>query len=814
MHQFEYRLVKGTMENILWKIVYKGFEPEQEGLRETICALGNGYLCTRGAAVEAIPSEIHYPGTYIAGVYNRLPTHIAGRTILNEDLINCPNWMYLTFRIGDWEWFCPSSAKILFYQQELDMKQGFLYKKIRFQTHKGFRTRIEEKRIVNMAEPHLVALKYSITPENYSNSITVRTMLDGAMLNMNVERYRQLSFTHWQPYNLGRFGEDGIYLCKKTSSSDIGVCEAAKLRIVCGNKQKNISIEVLKHGKAVIGQEFRIFVEKGKTYDIEKIAAIYTTQDAGIKNPKTAAIKHLKNSKWFNQSLNIHIKAWAQLWDKIDLYIQGDAFSQKILRLHIFHLLQTASKHNVKIDAGFPARGLHGEAYRGHIFWDEIFAMHFFDFNLPDTAKALLMYRYRRLAQAREYAKVNGYKGSMFPWQSGSEGTEETQQIHLNPLSGKWGADHSCLQRHISFAIAYNVWRYYIISGDIEFLINYGAELLFSIAHFGASLTYYSNKDKRYHTKGLMGPDEFHEKLPNAESAGLQDNTYTNFMIVLTLLYAEKMLKIIPEKNKIRLLKKLGIDQAELKFWHKITYRMKIIINEQGIISQFAGYFKLQELDWAYYRKKYKNIHRLDRILKAEGKSPDAYKVAKQADVLMIFYLLPLSEVADILSNLGYKWNKNLLRKNYNYYVKRTSHGSTLSKVVHCYIAHILRKKKEAWDWYREVLESDIYDTQGGTTPEGIHTGVMGGSIDIALRAFAGVEITDDYLKITPKLPECWNKMKFQLCYKGKLINFKLSKSVLNIYISQNNAESFAIKFKINSSFFTIKTNESFKFSL
>ena len=216
-----------------------------------------------------------------------------------------------------------------------------------------------------------------------------------------------------------------------------------------------------------------------------------------------------------------------------------------------------------------------------------------------------------------------------------------------------------------------------------------------------------------------------------------------------------------------RILKKTKLSFKELKKWDRIIKKMNIIISEDKIISQFKGYFKLKELNWTKYRKKYKKIARLDRILKAEGKSPDHYKVAKQADVLMIFYLLSANEVRKIFTGCGYNIDKSLVKKNYDYYIKRTSHGSTLSKVVHCYLSQLVGRQREFWSWFQEVLKSDIYDTQGGTTPEGIHAGVMGGSIDIVIRSFAGINISDNELSINPKLPKKWKSLKLKLLYRN-----------------------------------------------
>ena len=766
-----------------WTIVYERFEPAEEALRETLCTLGNGYFATRGVVSESVASKIHYPGTYIAGVYNRLATNIAGRTVVNEDMVNCPNWVFLTFKIGNNEWFYPSMTRILSFKQKLDMRRGVLSRKIRFQNRKGHKTFVEMNRIVHIDNPHCGAFEYIIIPENYNEWVTVRTMLDGNVLNAGVERYRQLNSKHWKSSSLGNFQRNGIYLSMKTSRSKIEVAQAAKTRIFASEREIKPSIRHLKKGKERIGQEFKFFAQARSSYRIEKTVSIYTSKDEGVSNPTASAIADLTKPIRFKKLFETHQKRWEELWKKFDIKVEGHTFSQRILRFHIFHLLQTASIHNVKIDAGLPARGLHGEAYRGHIFWDEIFALHLYDLHLPEVSKSLLLYRYRRLAKARESAKSQGYKGAMFPWQSGSTGTEETQTVHLNPLSGEWGPDFSNRQRHVSFAIAYNAWQYWKRTGDFSFLVRYGAEMILSIASFWGSLVRYDSSDGRYHTKGVMGPDEFHEKLPGSLRPGLKDNAYTNFMIVWTLLRAQEVIRLLPEGSKKRIIKKIKLEQKELVLWDRIIHKMNIIMNDKGIISQFDGYLDLKELDWQSYRSEYENIQRLDRILKAEGESPDAYKVSKQADVLMIFYLLPRSEIESIFKRLGYGFDKNTLRRNYNYYVRRTSHGSTMSKVTHCFLAQVLNKPKKAWEGFLDVLESDVYDTQGGTTPEGIHVGVMGGSIDLAIRGFAGVRIIENKIIIDPRLPQKWRSMKLGFVYKGIWISLIITKRQVSVLV-------------------------------
>jgi len=761
-----------------WSLEYFKFEPGQEKLRESLCALGNGYLGTRGAFNEVSSSRIHYPGTYLAGVYNKLESNIAGKTIVNEDLVNCPNWLPLTFKTDqDQEWIIPSVNNIISYQEKLDFKEASLTRNYRIKENDKKITTVETRRIIHMGNNHLAAQEYILIPENYDGEIIIRSALDGSIENKGVDRYSELNSLHLSAGATGIFSEKGIYLTVTTSQSNIQIAMASTIYLSHNGKEvKPISITTRKEEKTIF-QEYRIKVRKKERYVIEKTVAIYTSRDKDTENPLKSAIDLIQEVSGFSSLLDSHKEAWSNLWNMFDIEIKGHIFSEKTIRLHIYHLLQTASVHTSKLDVGIPARGLSGEAYRGHIFWDEIFILPQYNYRLPEITKSTLLYRYRRLKQAREYAKENGYQGAMFPWQSGSTGEEETQTIHLNPQSGKWGPDYSHNQRHISFAIAYCIWKHWIITADLDFMCNYGAELFLSIAKFAASLSYFDLEDKKYHTRGLMGPDEFHERLPGITEAGFKDNAYSNILIVWILQRALEIISsILPIKQKNVLLKKLEIDYGELKIWAEITRKMNILMDEEGIIAQFDGYFSLPELNWKAYKKKYGNIQRMDRILKAEGKSTNDYKVAKQADTLMLPYLFSLTELENIFQLLGYQFNGDILRKNYDYYVQRTSHGSTLSKVVHCYLSDILGQSGQSWKWYCEVLNSDINDIQGGTTPEGIHTGVMGGSINIALKRYAGVNIINGIINIDPDIPKKWKYIKFKIKYKEIWYSLKIER--------------------------------------
>ncbi|MDP8264489.1 MAG: glycosyl hydrolase family 65 protein [Candidatus Aceula lacicola] len=764
-----------------WKLIYDKFVPEEENLREALCTLGNGYFGTRGAAPETSATKVHYPGTYIAGVYNELITDVSGKKVANEDFVNCPNWLMLNIRIENGPWFDRLKVKILSWKMTLNMRKGVLSRRVRWQDEKGRITTMDNYRLVSMANPHYAALRCTITPENYSGKITIRSGIDGQIINAGVERYKQLNSKHLEPKSLGCFGQDGIFLQMQTNQSKIEITEAVRTVVFCEGEKINPKMNVLTHGRERAVKEFIIDVEKGKRYTIDKVMSLYTSRDHGVVDSCAMAQEAVSKIENFDSLYKPHVAKWRALWKKFDIEIEGDDFSQLALRLHTFHSLQVASTYNEEIDAGLPARGLHGEAYRGHIFWDELYVYPFYNLKAPEITRALLMYRYRRLSAAKEYARENGYKGAMYPWQSASSGNETTQVVHLNPLSGKWGPDNSCLQRHVSIAIAYNVWTYYYTSGDSDFLARYGAEMILEISHFWSSITTFDESTKRYCIEGVMGPDEFHEKLPGSEKPGVKNNAYTNILVVWILEKALFLLDSMSEEDRQALLLKIEVSAEEVERWRDITTKMTIPMGKDGIIHQFEGYMDLKELDWDEYREKYDNIHRIDRILKAEGSSPDNYKVAKQADTLMTFYLLNDEEVRAIFKKLGYPISKDIFRKNYDYYVKRTSHGSTLSRVVHAYLAERVDYEELAMEHFQDALKSDIYDSQGGTTQEGIHCGVMAGTIDLVMRCFAGLSVQDTQISLNPKLPEKWKKMKFSVRYRDIWLNIKITREEITV---------------------------------
>lgn len=760
-----------------WHISYHGYDQGKELVREALCTVGNGYFGTRGSQDEMITNGTNYPATYIAGLYNKLDSKVGGRTIKNEDFVNIPNWTFLTFKIGSASWVDLNRTELVGFERKLDFKTGLYTRRYKIKDSVGRITEVVSERFSSMVNPHIGGIRYAIKPCNYSEKITVKSALDGNIINYGVARYRELNSKHLKEI-AGSADGNFSYLQVKTSQTEVEIAEAAKLAASVNGESCDISVA---HSieKCAVFSEFSKQVDENDSLCVEKVVAIYTSKDHGVSSAVASAKKTIKDAGAFANEFEATSSSWQKLWDKIDVKIEGDRVAQKLIRMHMFHLLATASPHNTVIDAGIPARGLHGEAYRGHIFWDEIFVLPFYNMHFPEVSKSALMYRYRRLDKARKYARVYKYKGAMYPWQSGSDGSEQTQIIHLNPLTGEWGPDYSSCQRHVSLAIAMNIWDYYHATEDKDFLVNYGAEMLFEICRFFASLALFNINSGKYEIRNVMGPDEYHEHHVNCPGGGLKDNSYTNIMTVWMYNRAFEVMDILGEECD-GILDKIELSKEEITNWEDIKSKLTVACKD-GIVAQFDGYFDLEELDWDYYRSKYGDISRLDRILKSEGKSSDDYKLSKQADALMTFYNLELDVVKSILKGLGQKVDDDLLEKTFHYYLPRTSHGSTLSKVVHAALANVMKDVSMSYDLYMQALRNNYADVQGGTTGEGIHCGATAGAVLLPIKYYVGVNTAGSILKVNPVLPKHWRKISFSSNFRGDTFFFTVDKKTLTV---------------------------------
>ena len=323
--------------------------------------------------------------------------------------------------------------------------------------------------------------------------------------------------------------------------------------------------------------------------------------------------------------------------------------------------------------------------------------------------------------------------------------------------------------------MAYNVWQYYQVTGDLEYLIENGAEMLAEIARFWVSRARFDDARGRYVIRGVIGPDEFHSGYPDAPYGGIDNNAYTNVMAVWVIVRALDALDALPLRDRLDLLERLGIRGPDLDRWDDVSRRMYVPFHHAAgpdgesavsVISQFEGYADLDELDWHALRERHGDIARLDRILEAENDSVTRYKASKQADVLMLFYLLSADELRELFARMGYRFAPEQIPATVDYYRHRTSHGSTLSGVVHAWVL-ARGDRKRAMRYFQQVLLSDVLDIQGGTTAEGIHIAAMAGSIDLLQRCFTGIETRAGRLILNPLWPEDLGALRMPIYYRG-----------------------------------------------
>jgi alpha,alpha-trehalase len=761
-----------------WLLTFGGYDPPAEPLREALCTMGNGYFATRGCAPESKAGDVHYPGTYAAGIYNRLTDQIDGSIVTNESMVNLPNWLPLTFRIEAGPWFDIDDVEVLSYLQTLDLRRAVLTREFRFRDTAGRTTAVAQCRFVAMHLLHAAALATTVTAENWSGTIEFRSVIDGDVANQQVERYCELSSKHVEVTALRELSRDSVLLEVVTVESRIPVAVAARTTVWRGEVPVQADYRPVQDAihivhAARVGHDVSVELAVGQSVTLEKVATLVAGHHPAVSEPADEAERELHRLGRFDQLLHDHTLIWAQLWERFSIDIGDNPDELRIVRLHLLHLLQTLSPNTAALDTGVPARGLHGEAYRGHIFWDELFVFPTLNIHLPKVTRSLLQYRYRRLPQARRAALEAGYTGAMYPWQSGSDGREESPELHLNPRSGRWNPDPSARAHHSGIAVAYNVWQYYQVSGDVDYLVDYGAEMLAEIARFWVSLASFDSARERYVIRGVIGPDEFHSGYPGRVYDGIDNNAYTNVMAVWVIMRAMEALELLPLSYRIDLLERLELDGAELDRWEDVSQRMFVPFHD-GVISQFEGYEQLAELDWHAYHQRYGNIQRLDRILEAEDDNVNHYKASKQADALMLFYLLSSDELRELFDRLGYRFTADQIPKTIDYYRTRTSHGSTLSAIVHSWV--LARGDRDrALKYFRQVLMSDIEDVQGGTAFEGIHLAAMAGSVDLLQRCFTGLEFRADRIVLAPLWPEELGRLAFPFRYRGHRLHLEVN---------------------------------------
>lgn len=732
---------KPTSANISdWTVVESHFNPKQLHHQETVFTLGNGYLGTRGTFEEGYLND--QSATFINGVYDDV-------AVVHTELVNCPDWLPLTIWLGG-ERFRLDQGEVLDYERRLDLNQGLLQRRVCWRSPAGHIVNLQFERFASLADRHVLAIRCLITPVNFSGLVEVQASLNGYADNQGV--------MHWNWLDQG-IHNNSAWLRMRSRHTNIELGIATHLSVSC----ENTLVRTLGcQGYPTVTSCFS--AQPGKSVTIEKIVTVFTSRDC--KNPAQIAQEKLKDLFYGWESGNscyemlrqLHIHAWKQEWQSCDVVIEGDSKAQLAVRYNLFQILAVAPRDDDTVS--IPAKTLSGFAYRGHVFWDtEIFVVPFLTFTKPELARNLLTYRYHTLPGARQKAKDAGYAGAMYAWESAATGEEVTPRWVPTP-SGEliriWCGDR---ELHINSDIAYAIWQYWQATEDDDWMRDYGAEIILDTANFWASCVEWNSDRNCYDLKNVIGPDENHELVDNS--------AFTNSMVQWHLQTAISVLSWLREESpdwSNELEAQLNITSTELAKWADIIDKILILHDKKtGLIEEFEGFYQREDINLADYEPRTRSMQ---AILGIEG--ANARQVLKQADVLMLMYLL------------RDKYDRQTLQKNWDYYEPRTDHtyGSSLGPAIHAILAADLDKLDEAYTHFMRSALVDLEDVRGNAN-EGIHAASAGGVWQAIVFGFAGVKLTANGPVATPKLPAGWTRLKFRFQWRDRLYEFDLKPTTI-----------------------------------
>ena len=727
-------------EDDLWLIKEIEWERSIQGIREVQFALGNGYIGSR-AILEEVPIDAK-PGTYIAGIYDKLASQVS-------ELVNFPNPFNFKFAV-DGEKIGVTAMDVIRHRRALNMKKGLLLRDTLYKNSKGQRFDYQSLRLVSMSKKNFGMMQVVLTPLDADCTIDVQTGMDTSVYNAGT--LTEGDKKHFRIKELGQKSNAG-YLVTETFEK--------KHTLVYWS-----GFYYEYRGKKIYAKDnvFKIKVKKDESIVFTKIFSIEDFKvSKSHKKHKEDSFKRFYrvfHSK-FSSLLDAHIKEWDKLWDVSDVQIKGTANLQINMRLNIYHMLICAH-----VDDGFSsigARTLSGEGYRGHIFWDaEIFLLPFYLYTNPEVAKNMLEYRYKRLDQAREIAKSFGYKGAMFPWESGESGFDETPTWakDINGEIVKIFTNH--MEQHITPDIAYATYKYYTSTDDEKFMKDCGYEMLFETARFCADRLEHNKSKDIYEITGVIGPDEFHVDVKN--------NAYTNMMVKWNLLMAYEMAKQFKEKHPKAyesLTKRMKLKKEEMKKWKSKAEKIKKMnINKNGVIEQFDGYFKLK--DATFEEMDENGIPVLPEKLGTTDM--EKTQLLKQGDITVMLYLLP--EL----------FTQDTVRINHLHYISRTAHKSSLSPSVSSIVACRAGDIYRAYNLFNVSLRADATNLYGNTA-EGAHAASLGGTYQALIFGFAGLSVSSEGLSISPSMPRTWASLTFSFAWKGRILKFEISRNMVKVRI-------------------------------
>jgi hypothetical glycosyl hydrolase len=744
---------KGINEYENWIISEEGFDVNMLGKCETVFCLGNGYMGVRSATEERYLGETR--DTFVAGTFNKFDEKEV------TELPNVPDVIQMEFRLDE-EHLNLNKMKTDAYCRSLNLKTGELTRTFKVTTEKDKNIDFVFKRIVSMDDLHVIAQKVEIIPEE-DIVIKVTSGIDGTVTNSG--------FQHFSVRNK-RFYDNKILQANYTTTQskiDFSVNTAHILHV---NGQEPVgAVPMLQMGSRTIKMDYVIELKGKDKFVLEKISGIYTARDLNFKEKDASEItgyakKHLEDllETGYDCLADNSARAWNnKVWELQDVKIQSeDAFDQLALRFALYHIAAMTPAHDNRMNIG--AKGLTGEGYKGHTFWDtEIFILPVWICTNPKVARSLLEYRYYGLAGARKKAKENGYRGAMYPWESAwiTDGEVTPKYGDADIVTGK-ELKIICgdIEQHITGDVAFGVWEYYQITSDDEFMELYGYEIIFDTAKFWASRLEWSDVRGLYEICDVIGPDEYSEHVNN--------NAYTNYLaywnIKLAIEYYEKLKK---ERRELfaGLSDDLELEDSYAEWIQKEKFIYLPKENDELLVPQDDTYLTLPVIDLKKYKE---SASRADIIREYNMEQLSQLQVSKQADILVLFYIME------------HLFTKEVKKINFDYYEDKCLHDSSLSLSMHAILANDIGKGEMSYEFFKRAAKIDLGEDM--TSPkDGIHAASLGGIWQCAINGFAGVRLVGGKLRIEPKLPEEWKRIEFNLYWKSVKLNLIIDKEKISI---------------------------------
>jgi maltose phosphorylase len=731
-----------------WNIIEEGFDPHLNQISESIFSIGNGRMGQR-ANFEETYSGQSLQGNYVAGVYYPDKTRVGwwknGYPEYFAKVLNAADWMGLEIKL-DGEILDLANAKVSSFKRVLNMQEGYLTRTFTAETASGKQVQVSSKRFFSIANDEIAALKYDLTPLNFSGKLELKSFIDGDVKNEDSNYDEKF----WDEVSRAQ-NASGSYLTMRTKKTAFDVTTGVKTLVLVNGTDTALSPDTEIKDK-YLSESLTADIKANETVVVYKIATNLSSQNYEASDLVQTAVKVIDAAvaKGFDALLQEQAEAWDTKWQEGDIIIEGDVAAQQAIRFNIFQLNQTYTGKDARLNIG--PKGFTGEKYGGSTYWDtEAYCIPFYLSTAPEeVSKNLLIYRYKHLEKAIENAEKLGFTNgaALYPMV-----TMNGEECH-----NEWEITFE--EIHRNGAIAFAIFNYIRYTGDQSYLAQYGLEVLIGIARFWKQRVNWSEDKKQFVMLGVTGPNEYENNINN--------NWYTNTLAAWCLSYAVEAAGIVKDEDAAKyqqILEKTKLnEEEEFGAWTNISENIYLPYDaEKGVFLQQDGYLDKEQIlvkDLPATDRPLNQKWSWDRILRS--------CFIKQADVLQGMYFF--EDDYDLES----------LRRNFDFYESRTVHESSLSPCVHSILAAKLNDGARAYEFYLRTSRLDL-DDYNNDTEDGLHITSMAGTWMSIVEGFGGMRVRDGKLLFNPFLPEQWTSFSFNIGFRGVQLRIKVDKETMTI---------------------------------